>query len=333
VRPGARGVSGWATGRPLRVKVPGAGTDRRSMGDPDFPLDLLACPACGDPLELGPAGLACAGCATAYGRAAGGPWDLRLRGPKGVTVEHVVGRALLPAGAPPPDFGPLAPHPQPAFAFDPAELPTHLSPAMASHLPTPSRDGAACLDLGCGGGAYRAPLERLGYRWCGVDFSNPRAPLWGDVHALPFRDGAFELVVSLAVLEHVQFPSVALREVARVLEPGGTFFGSVAYLVPFHSQSFYNMTHLGAYSALADAGFRVGFVAADPVYLGIRALAYTGMFLGRSRRLAYAVVEPIVRLQKAWWAWKRRRGSRAHSRERESQLTTGAFVFAATKPP
>lgn len=300
------------------------------MGDIGLPLELLACPGCGHALEQGSAGLDCPGCATVYEEPSEGPWDLRLRAPRRVTVEHVVGRPLFPDGAPP-DFGPLVPHPSPDFAFDPAELPIHLSPAMASHLPAPRRDGAACLDLGCGRGSYRAPLERLGYRWCGVDFANPHAPLWGDVHALPFRDAAFELVVSLAVLEHVQYPTVALREVARVLQPGGTFVGSVAYLVPFHSNSFHNMTHLGAYSGLVDAGFDVSLVAADPDYLGIRALSYTGMFRGSSRRLAYAVVEPLVRLQRAWWAWKRRRGSRFHTRDREAQATTGAFVFVATR--
>src|SRR5438874_13623420 len=43
----------------------------------------------------------------------------------------------------------------------------------------------------------------------------------GDVCELPFRDGAFDAVVSIQVLEHIQEPRVCVEEMARVLKPGG----------------------------------------------------------------------------------------------------------------
>ena len=63
-----------------------------------------------------------------------------------------------------------------------------------------------------------APTARLALRRRGVPL------VAADVRSLPFHDGAFDLVVSLSTLNH--FPtaddiSVALREVRRVLAPGG----------------------------------------------------------------------------------------------------------------
>ena len=46
----------------------------------------------------------------------------------------------------------------------------------------------------------------------------------GDAHELPFEDGAFDGCVSLQVLEHVRDPRRVVREIARVLKPGGVLF-------------------------------------------------------------------------------------------------------------
>ncbi len=42
-----------------------------------------------------------------------------------------------------------------------------------------------------------------------------------DARCLPYRDGAFDTVLSAHMLEHVPTPRVALAEMARVLRPGG----------------------------------------------------------------------------------------------------------------
>jgi len=48
--------------------------------------------------------------------------------------------------------------------------------------------------------------------------------LAGDVERLPFADASFDLVVANDSLEHFRDPGAALREVARVLKPGGSIF-------------------------------------------------------------------------------------------------------------
>lgn len=91
------------------------------------------------------------------------------------------------------------------------------------------------LDLGCGTGVVARTLrDRLGgaARITGLD-ANPQmievarslAPEldWrqGDAMALPFEDGAFDLIVSQQMLQFARDRGAAVREMRRVLAPGG----------------------------------------------------------------------------------------------------------------
>jgi SAM-dependent methyltransferase len=102
-------------------------------------------------------------------------------------------------------------------------------PAFESLLPSPGR---ATLDLGCGEGRVGVRLRGLGHAVVGVDASPTLAAaarkrgvydevIEADAAAQPVNDGAFDLVVAFMSLQDLDDAAGAIREAARVLEPGG----------------------------------------------------------------------------------------------------------------
>jgi len=99
----------------------------------------------------------------------------------------------------------------------------------------PDRDW---LDLGCGHQvlpSWRAQSEAAIVATCrsvtGIDYDLPslqkhrsvRRRIRGDISALPFQDGSFDVVTANMVVEHLSDPVRQFREIARVLRPRGIF--------------------------------------------------------------------------------------------------------------
>lgn len=61
----------------------------------------------------------------------------------------------------------------------------------------------------------------------------------GDIHALPLADNSVDAIICIAVLEHVEDPMKASREILRVLKPGGYAFIYVPFLYYYHAEKVY----------------------------------------------------------------------------------------------
>ena len=93
------------------------------------------------------------------------------------------------------------------------------------------RTDGRTLDIGCGTQAY----DRFFPNRLTADIDPNRNPdLIADVHALPFSDGEFDAVLCTEVLEHTLDPVQAIREMMRVLKPGGTLILTTRFVWPIH---------------------------------------------------------------------------------------------------
>jgi len=296
---------------------------------PEEAIAALACPQCGRAISVHLKRAECETCHIFYEFDENGALDLRLRQPKTAVCEFHLGTPLVPSGF---DFGPLATNPCPEIELARVRVPWHISPQLLSYLPRAKLPTSLALDLGCGSGLHRPICEHAGFRWVGLDYSNAAAPIRGDGHALPFRDESFELVFSIAVLEHIRFPYVMAGEVRRVLKPGGLYIGTVAFLEPFHGDSYYHHTHLGTFNTLSTTGFSVLKVAPSASWSGLRAqVSMGGLFPRLPEVLGRSIVWPIELLHSLWWKAGRLVSSNADEVTR-LVTNTGAFEFIARKP-
>jgi len=111
---------------------------------------------------------------------------------------------------------------------------------LVSRLP---RDGGHVLDVATGTGLVAAELRRRGFRVTGLDqsaemlararqrFGEEVALVEASAEQLPFEDATFDHLTVTYLLRYVSDPGATLRELARVVRPGGAI-ASLEFGVP-----------------------------------------------------------------------------------------------------
>ena len=110
-----------------------------------------------------------------------------------------------------------------------------IASTISDIFPAPSR--CRILDVGCGAGFLSNRMAEFGYQVTGIDLSEDSLVvarkydttqnvqyLSANAYQLPFEDNSFQVVSAMDFLEHVDHPDKVIREISRVLAPGGLFF-------------------------------------------------------------------------------------------------------------
>ena len=104
---------------------------------------------------------------------------------------------------------------------------------LLSYLPPLHAAGSKVLDVGCGTGYFSAQLAERGFEVCAADLSAPMLEqaaqrcgdrvsyLLADAEHLPLADDQFDVAFSSLALQWCDDLSVPLRELRRVVKPGG----------------------------------------------------------------------------------------------------------------
>ncbi len=117
------------------------------------------------------------------------------------------------------------------------------------------------LDVGCGRKPYEKTFFAGAEKYVGMDYLTDRSTpdVVGSATDIPLADASFDTVVCTEVLEHVPDPLKALREMYRVLKPGGHLVLSTPMYWPRHEvpYDFFRYPYDGLLHLVKSSGFEL----------------------------------------------------------------------------
>lgn len=180
------------------------------------------------------------------------------------------------------------------------------------------------LNVGCGDGYFEVRAHEEGFEVHSIDPDSAAiarlaglgiAARVGEIGKLPYADGSLDAVIASEVMEHLsdEESREALREVARVLRPGGYFIGTVPHaevladnvvVCPDCTHRFHRWGHQRSLS-LADVramltGFTIEAVKCT-AFVSLRGRGLRGFAKG-AIRLALGKAGSPIASPNIWWA-------------------------------
>ena len=164
------------------------------------------------------------------------------------------------------------------------------------------------LDVGCGHQPYRglllsSPSQATDY--IGLDLPDniyqPPELAW-DGERIPLQDASVDSVLLTEVLEHCPDPDAVLRDIARVLKPGGFMFLTVPFIWPIHTvpNDEFRYTPFALRRLLERAGFQDPIIEATG---GRHAVLALTLGLWARRRPLTSRVHVVTRAVLSFLMW------------------------------
>ena len=194
------------------------------------------------------------------------------------------------------------------------------------------------LDVGAGSSPYEKLIMASGKvsEYIKLDFASSdyhqghKLDLTWDGKLIPLDAGSIDTVFMTEVLEHVHKPGDLLREVRRVLKPGGILFLTVPFTWPMHElpYDYHRFTPIALRSYLEEAGFDVkgiqllgGWNHSFALQIG---LWLTNSSMGeRKRKIAKLLAWPF-------YSYLVRKGENEYKEIRNHQMHIGLAGIAVT---
>tara|TARA_Y100000310_G_C20617994_1_gene781696 strand:- start:866 stop:1567 length:702 start_codon:yes stop_codon:yes gene_type:complete len=172
------------------------------------------------------------------------------------------------------------------------------------------KEGDAILDAGCGLGYFLLTLKDTGAKLYGMDVSPEsveyvkkhitKDAVVGAVEKIPYPDNTFDVVLFCEVIEHVEDDAKVLREICRVLKPGGRVVITTPSLKGFFAHS--KLKQLGHHHG-GEFHYRDGYEPADLE----KKLEENGYKHLQTRQGIFLLSEWIMELTKVVFLAKRKR--------------------------
>ena len=121
------------------------------------------------------------------------------------------------------------------------------------------------LDAGCGMKPYEKSFTGGVDRYIGMEYSpdsgylGNKADISGDIKRMPFKRSFFDSILCTEVLEHVDAPDVAVKELYRVIKSGGRVIITAPFIYPVHGGKvdYFRFSQAGLVSLLERHGFNI----------------------------------------------------------------------------